>query len=76
VKCHRCGRGITYRRVARDAAFIRTRYVPGARREHWFCGLCFAALEGSELEASHWLICLGDEPGTERFLPFTIDEVA
>lgn len=76
MKCERCGRGLTYHRVERDAAFV-VFDGPGARVDRYYCGQCFYDEVADTLDRTAVVaILLGDSPNTEHWEPIIIEQVA
>lgn len=72
MKCRECGRGITYRRVNRDAAVtvLRTVTVKGKPRdfEFTYCGRCFHDGKHQGLDDDIYFLMLGDSASTARWI--------
>lgn len=78
MTCRHCGRGITYRRVERDAAVIVTRPDPerctmgedGSEFHHYdelvYCGVCFREERHEHRARDLYFLLQGDSPGSAR----------
>lgn len=75
MKCARCGRGLTYHRIERDAAFM---VFEAGQLVAAFCGLCFLEA-GDDLEAApapRVVILLPDGPHDARYRVLEIESYA